>query len=332
MSEQYEDNIHNIKVITTTITKEELASLVDNIVTPFYNQILGDNRVKHFIKEEIFFGLKIKQTIFIYKILTRSIGEMADDFDKMNRVHGELGLGLQPFVSYFRVWKTLLLEWLAENKKLDTVEQEKWQLKIDTFFDYLRRTYPSKAPEGTPEARPEETSLPDLKAMVRHIHEEQVRNKISSSDFLAGFDYDTTILDELADVESDTLDGLYRQEQLDETSLKQVEKLMLDYALLLENTYEFKELAFALSNLCEVLGRSHQSALEEGKWQKVRLYIDGILSDLKNWRIHVFIEQDALDVHYLDASLFSSIAQLDVLLTSSGSAAEEEDDEELELF
>jgi hypothetical protein len=329
VSEGIEEKLSDVKIITGAISKTELASLVDHIVTPFYNRILADNRVRHFIKEEIFFGLKIKQTIFVYKILTRPVSELVDDFDAMNRTHGKVGLGLEPFVHYFEVWKELMLGWLQENKKLDANDLERWHLKMDTFFDYLRRTYPAPGHE-TPVAPGEE--MPDLKAMVRHIHEEQVRNKIAAPDFLAGFDFDTTIIDELADVESETLDMLYKKSQLDQEVLKKVEKLLLDYALLLDNTYEFKELAFALSNLCEVLGRSHESATAAGTQKKVRLFLDGILSDLQRWRGNVFITRDALDVHYLDASLFSSIAQLDVLLTSSKCDAAEGETEELELF
>lgn len=331
VSQQEDIRFDQEHIITDSISKGELASLVDNIVTPFYTQILEDNRVRHMIKAERFFGLKIKQTIFLYKVLTRSLGTMRAEFDAMNRVHGEVGLGMEPFVRYFAIWKELLLEWLEENKGSGEKDLARWNLKIDTIFDYLRRTYPSSAEiKG---AGPEEESPVDLKAMVRHIHEEQVRNKIAAHDFLARFDYDVTILDELADMESETLNMLYRMEQLDPKALKQVEKLLLDYAVLLENTYEFKELAFALSNLSEVLARSHDRALEPGTQEKVRLFVDGILADLQGWRSNVFVTRDALDVHYLDASLFSSIAQLDVLLMGSGHAASEaEDDDDLELF
>ena len=69
MSENQKHVLDVEKIITDKITKEELASMVDDIVTPFYNQILEDNKVRHFIKDEIFFGLKIKQTIFVYKVL-----------------------------------------------------------------------------------------------------------------------------------------------------------------------------------------------------------------------------------------------------------------------
>lgn len=322
------------EIITASISKEELASLVDDIVTPFYNNILADNRVRNFIKEEIFFGLKIKQTKFILKVLTQRINTLKEDFDAMNRTHGRIGLRLDPFMSYFRLWETLLLEWLKSNKDADADTMERWKLKIDTFFDYVRRTYPAPE-EVTQEAAKTGGSteeMPDLKAMVQKIHEEQVRNKISASDFLEQFDYDPTIIDELAEVESDTIDMLFHSESLDAESMKKVEKLLLDYALLLDNTYEFKELAFALSNLCEVLVRSDETLYEAKTQQKVTLFIDGIISDLKNWRIHVFVERDALDVHYLDASLFSSIAQLDVLITSSKHDTPADDEEELELF
>lgn len=330
MSERENKKLEEIRIITGSISKAELALLVDDIVTPFYNQILGDNKVRHFIKEEIFFGLKIKQTIFVYKVLTRPIADLVEELDAMNRVHGEVGLGLEPFVRYFGVWKELLLEWLEEKKGVGEKELERWDLKMDTFFDYLRRTYPGSEPSPGGEKGGE--PMPDLKEMVRHIHEAQVQNKIAAPEFLARFDYDTTIIDELADLESETLDMLYKQGALDGKSLKQVEKLLLEYALLLDNTYEFKELAFALSNLCEVLARSHETALEAGTQEKVRIFVDGILSDLQGWRGNVFITKDALDVHYLDASLFSSIAQLDVLLSSSKCSIPEEEGDELELF
>jgi hypothetical protein len=45
------------------------------------------------------------------------------------------------------------------------------------------------------------------------------------------------------------------------------------------------------------------------------IYIKAIISDLSMWRVGVFIDKNADDIHYLDKTLLSSITQLQIMLS-----------------
>ncbi len=49
--------------------------------------------------------------------------------------------------------------------------------------------------------------------------------------------------------------------------------------------------------------------------KKITLLFSGIQSDLGDWRRVLFVDQSALDIHYLDSSLFSTCLQIELILS-----------------
>ena len=66
----------------------------------------------------------------------------------------------------------------------------------------------------------------------------------------------------------------------------------------------------------------------------MKTLIPTIYDDLASWRKHIFVLQDANDIHYLDSSLFSSILQFQLSITNELKGFEEDDSDsgEFELF
>jgi len=62
----------------------------------------------------------------------------------------------------------------------------------------------------------------------------------------------------------------------------------------------------------------------------LRVYIQGIVEDLSNWRHYIFIAQDTPDIHYLDASLLDNCAEIENFVLGGSVSSEENDD--LEFF
>lgn len=46
-------------------------------------------------------------------------------------------------------------------------------------------------------------------------------------------------------------------------------------------------------------------------------FLKAILDDLIDWQHHVFIEQDTLDVFYINASVLSSCMQLELIIKNA---------------
>ncbi len=70
--------------------------------------------------------------------------------------------------------------------------------------------------------------------------------------------------------------------------------------------------------------------LQDVRWSKVMPYIENIKLDLVSWRTTIFVEQNTLDIHYLDSSLMSSCIQAQLFDSQSKLAIDDEND--LELF
>lgn len=88
---------------------------------------------------------------------------------------------------------------------------------------------------------------------------------------------------------------------------------------------EFRDIGLALQGLARSLEEKRPVALGEDKKKFVSVFIKSIIDDLENWRNKIFVAQDAVDIHYLDDSFFSSIAQLEV--TIEGKSDDSEDDD-----
>ncbi len=324
--------------ITTTLTNEEIRSLYDDVVNPFYEKIHADNELRHYIDSGVLPGLKIKQTTFILRFLTSELSTLQAMMVRVGEAHNRIKLDMSLFAPYFFVWSELLITWLVRAGKCSEADLCLWRAKIFALMAHLsihhegmRRGLSAINNTANPMPSSTKETNDSLSNMVRHIHEEQVRNKTSAADFLARFDFDRGMIDELKELEGEVHD-LMEEEGISSGSREQVCRLFASYAHLLDNTYEFKELGFALQSLADLMAQTDEAFFQGASVQKTGLFVNGILEDIGNWREAVFIRQDAIDVHYLDASLFSSIAQLQLILSPGDAPVAQDDGDELELF
>jgi hypothetical protein len=146
----------------------------------------------------------------------------------------------------------------------------------------------------------------------------------SALQYLQEIEIDIEILDELDEIERETLSSLDLSGVIDYEGYREVIGLFSDYVKVLNQLFEFKELAYTLIMLIELLENSSIDEMGEEKRGMLTLYIKAIIEDLSLWRRAVFVDQSAEDIHYLDRTLLSSIAQLQILLSEEGDAETEE--------
>ncbi len=93
--------------------------------------------------------------------------------------------------------------------------------------------------------------------------------------------------------------------------------------------YEFVDIAYSYQNLSNLLESTNVAALDDKKLKSIKVYLFGMLEDMDSWVQTIFVEKSAIDVHYLDASLFSTMLQLEMSLKDT---KKDEDEEDLVLF
>lgn len=152
-------------------------------------------------------------------------------------------------------------------------------------------------------------------------------NVTSANDYAAEVDVEGEILEEFGEIEEEALASLGLTESISSEAKAEVVDLFTQYAKMLERLVEFQELSYALWMLTDLLRGIDTAALGDDSTYVV-IYIKAIIGDLSAWRRSVFVEKMAEDIHYLDKTLLSSIAQLQILL----SPVEANSAEEVEFF
>jgi CheY-like chemotaxis protein len=159
-----------------------------------------------------------------------------------------------------------------------------------------------------------------------HVH------KTTAKEYVIELDYE--ILQELQEL--DELDKEFKEsiyllnEEGDSSALGQMAIQLETYAHEISMLFEFEDLAYAIRSLAKLFANVETSIIDTKKIKKIVLLLEGIQSDLADWRRLLFVTQEALDIHYLDSSLFSACLQIEMLLSDAKEIESEED--ELILF
>lgn len=139
----------------------------------------------------------------------------------------------------------------------------------------------------------------------------------SALHYLQEIEIDFEVLDELNEIETEAISSLNLNEIVSEKAYREVIGLFSNYTKVLNQLLEFKEITYALSVLIDILERTGFDTINEEHFAIITIYIKAITSDLSMWRNSVFVSQTAEDIHYLDATLLSSITQLQIMLSEN---------------
>jgi len=163
-----------------------------------------------------------------------------------------------------------------------------------------------------------------IQNQINEIAETQEVKTTSAELYLQEVQVNMEMIEELDELESDTLDAIDAQETLDQNSIDESSNLFRKYAAVLNEMYEFEELAYTLTLLSDLLNEvSFEEITEETKFM-VDIYLKAIISDLRSWRMSIFMTMEAEDIHYLDKTLLSSIAQIQMTLMPQVESEEDE--------
>ncbi len=145
---------------------------------------------------------------------------------------------------------------------------------------------------------------------------------LSATEFLSDAEIDKDLLDEL---ENDINDVYEAVDTINDDTLKHTYIFFYGYSKMLNTLFEFKDLGYALSALIEFMKNVDFKGFDASKRKHLYVLLSGLITDLQQWKESVFIKQEAQDVHYMDASFFTNIKQLEIILLGNdrGSGIEE---------
>ena len=188
---------------------------------------------------------------------------------------------------------------------------------------------------------------PEKKISIKVEKEESNKPKLSINDsenelLRRSHTHKTTAVEYVAELDSEALQELQELDELDKEfndsiivlnedsnldGIQQMATQLEKYAHEISILFEFEDLAYAIRSLSVLLSSVREKKLDEKNLKKLIIFLGGIQSDLADWRRVMFIEQSALDIHYLDSSLFSACLQIELILSDNVHELESEEDD-----
>lgn len=154
------------------------------------------------------------------------------------------------------------------------------------------------------------------------------KSKVSAKEFLASTKIHLDDIQELKDLEDDALESI-NIDILDSSHKDALISVLARYTSVLDGFDDFEDIKTSLSILCDILKQADLNKLDNDQVKKITSFWHGLIFDLRNWRESIFINSNAIDIHYMDDSLLSLIVQLQIKLSPFDL---KNSDSDLELF
>jgi len=222
----------------------------------------------------------------------------------------------ESFFALFRKWNSSFLQ---NNHKLETNITKIEQFVSNNLLQSNKSQYSSSLKNGT-------SSLHELIATIQNSQ----KSKLSAIDFYAEGTMDRVDIDELIEACHELKEACDEIEQRGSECLALTNTCLKTYAKTLQKKSEFRELGLALHQLYGIIEFNLSSIPHHPRAKKFFVYLHAIVEDLLQWTQHVLISFEAIDIHYLDASMISNILQCEIVLGDSIQSSYDEED--LELF
>jgi hypothetical protein len=145
--------------------------------------------------------------------------------------------------------------------------------------------------------------------MPLHANRIGSRELISADELFSEVDIDAELLDELSELEDDIaiIDTVI---QLDQEIADALSQFFRGFASMLNTYVEFRSLGDSLL----MLGTKIEEVDLSADTSMTVSLLRSIVTDLLAWKRHIFIERSAKDIHYMDDSFNTNIAQVEMLL------------------
>lgn len=261
----------------------------------------------------------------IYRIIRREVH--IDNEEEQSLIYFFNDITLEEYQkikirSYSEILEELVIQNRYRGKKVTAVPSPLRETSAKEYVDENRATVAASS------KKPAKVKLKIDDKENRLLRRSHV-NKTTAAEYVNELDYEILQeLQELDELDVDLKESIcLLQEDADIDGLRQMAIQLEAYAHEISMLFEFEDLAYAIRSLAKLLEKIEDTSIDTKNMKKIILLLSGIQSDLSDWRRHLFVTQSALDIHYLDSSLFSTCLQIELILSDEANelASSEED-------
>jgi len=138
--------------------------------------------------------------------------------------------------------------------------------------------------------------------------------KVSAKEYIALSGIDYGIMDDLEESRESFENLRFEHDTIDEIYLNKLIKLIEDYLKIFTELQEFREIEYSLRKFKEELNSLRIDNINVENLVLLKSLFESVIDDLNSFNKAVLIDQDAIDIHYLDASLLANISQIEIIL------------------
>jgi len=286
--------------------RQHLNPLIDEVILQY------DNRLDKYIANEIKFEHYVLVTkvavMFFDKKETNLNNHFINLLDFYNNIDFSIKEIKVSLANFFRMYK----EWLEKYRFL----MQSFYKKIVSLYNILQQYKFSNT-----DFLFIENEAVDDKINNMHYTKNQVISALEYDKYNEVLDDEFNSLVELKE-DFDILTNRYGE--LNQIFIQSFAKFLANLASLLYSTYEFKDVGYSLENFVVLLNNFQIDNLNDMEKDIIYQLLIQMNKDIQKWIDSVFITQDAVDIHYFDASFLSNITQIESIINKNSDESEDD--------
>lgn len=145
---------------------------------------------------------------------------------------------------------------------------------------------------------------------IQNMHYKD-EEKISAEEFMKQEEFDEDLIVDIKDLLEDYDNMKYKYNNVSYEFINSVKEVLSKFSALFILSGEFKDLARVIEGFLSLLNELDIQTLSDAQKNFLKMFIDAFMGDLNKWYEEVILYKSAIDIHYLDASIMSSIQQIE---------------------
>ena len=287
------------------LNKEVLKELIENVIYPVEEHLEKKLQQNGYSEER---AIKCLKKIGFLKIAlipfhaNTAVDDIKQNLSNIERLHDfPLDSGyIKELLCYFFD----LLRVFMKTRGLGEIDRHE---KFFEIFSYLRsgndiEDQPIEDDEFFDFSEDQDN---DINSMHYEDHE-----KISASEYMESSYIDFDLLEDILDLLDHYEEVRFKYNTFCDEFKDEVNEILRRFIALFELSGEFRDMSKAIGNLVDILNSLKNEEIEDSNKEILKLFLDTIMDDLAKWHQEVIQLRSANDIHYLDASLLSSVEQI----------------------
>ena len=304
------------------LTHREAAILLDEVFAPFMREWQADARLQPLMEDRGAYRHFMAEMAHVLGALLHGRSDPLEHLRTLCREAQAAGLPPEAVEDYAARFLDTFERWVAQaDAALLADGRETVQARIDRLRDRQRHCMDGDGDEDG-------FLMADsghMDAAIDSMHNVTAgREAVSAQAFIASGALDEDTIERIVEDVEDLTGELYFYEAFDRDYAAFVSDHLEEFSRALDATMEFDDLAWAVRQFIHVLEHLPEG-LDAELGTAVKKLTDQFVEDLAGWVSHVLVEQDAQDIHYLDAAMMAAVKQIAMLLGVSLESAGRED-------